>query len=103
NHRPPAISLLLLPYTTLFRLRITVVVPVNQPLLAGLVEGRSWGGKGGPGGAGGKGGRGGKGGKGLLDATNHPCADGADGPPGSRSEEHTSELQSPDQLVCRLM
>src|SRR5947208_4369739 len=24
-------------------------------------------------------------------------------PPGSRSEEHTSELQSPDHLVCRLL
>src|SRR5258708_16021723 len=27
----------------------------------------------------------------------HPAADGA------RSEEHTSELQSPDHLVCRLL
>src|SRR5258708_11853499 len=25
------------------------------------------------------------------------------GEPGSRSEEHTSELQSPDHLVCRLL
>src|SRR5947208_11070228 len=25
------------------------------------------------------------------------------GPPPSRSEEHTSELQSPDHLVCRLL
>src|SRR5207244_11291293 len=24
-------------------------------------------------------------------------------PPGGRSEEHTSELQSPDHLVCRLL
>src|SRR5258708_12483935 len=24
-------------------------------------------------------------------------------PPGRRSEEHTSELQSPDHLVCRLL
>src|SRR5258708_27243446 len=24
-------------------------------------------------------------------------------PPGARSEEHTSELQSPDHLVCRLL
>src|SRR5256885_9034187 len=32
--------------------RISVVVPVDQPLLAGLVEGRSPGGAGGPGGAG---------------------------------------------------
>ena len=73
--------------------RITVVVPVNQPLLAGLVEGRSWGGKGGPGGAGGKGGRGGKGGKGLLDATNHPCADGADGSPGNAGVDGQSGSQ----------
>src|SRR5438552_18139746 len=27
----------------------------------------------------------------------------ARGPPGERSEEHTSELQSPDHLVCRLL
>src|SRR5215216_8059141 len=26
-----------------------------------------------------------------------------DGPAGRRSEEHTSELQSPDHLVCRLL
>src|SRR5207244_13648820 len=26
-----------------------------------------------------------------------------DYPPGRRSEEHTSELQSPDHLVCRLL
>src|SRR2546426_1755970 len=26
-----------------------------------------------------------------------------DGPPGRRSEEHTSELQSPCNLVCRLL
>src|SRR5947208_6302165 len=25
------------------------------------------------------------------------------GPPSGRSEEHTSELQSPDHLVCRLL
>src|SRR5207244_13564343 len=29
----------------------------------------------------------------------HPLA----GPPHARSEEHTSELQSPDHLVCRLL
>src|SRR5438552_15641991 len=27
----------------------------------------------------------------------------ANSPPHSRSEEHTSELQSPDHLVCRLL
>src|SRR5947208_8519237 len=29
--------------------------------------------------------------------------DAGPGPKGSRSEEHTSELQSPDHLVCRLL
>src|SRR5258708_18989247 len=33
-----------------------------------------------------------------------PSASGEPGgPPGMRSEEHTSELQSPDHLVCRLL
>src|SRR5258708_11036411 len=33
-----------------------------------------------------------------------PCAKAVFGSPGSaRSEEHTSELQSPDHLVCRLL
>src|SRR5205823_940513 len=62
--------------------RISVEVPVDQPLLAGLVEGRSRGGAGGPGGAGGRGGRGGKGGKGEADQSGRRCADAADGPPG---------------------
>src|SRR5258708_28552041 len=30
-------------------------------------------------------------------------AAGASGDAGARSEEHTSELQSPDHLVCRLL
>src|SRR3712207_8647075 len=39
----------------------------------------------------------------------HPCAPGrppdrvAEAAPGSRSEEHTSELQSRQYLVCRLL
>src|SRR5947208_575598 len=38
----------------------------------------------------------------------HPAVDdrhlaGRIGPAGLRSEEHTSELQSPDHLVCRLL
>src|SRR5258708_31826916 len=31
------------------------------------------------------------------------CATGRSAPPVRRSEEHTSELQSPDHLVCRLL
>src|SRR6476660_10533831 len=31
------------------------------------------------------------------------CAASVPLPPSSRSEEHTSELQSPDHLVCRLL
>src|SRR5947208_4858395 len=31
------------------------------------------------------------------------CATGRSLPEGARSEEHTSELQSPDHLVCRLL
>src|SRR5207244_12704935 len=40
----------------------------------------------------------------LLVTTCHlaVCRDGDPGP-GGRSEEHTSELQSPDHLVCRLL
>src|SRR5207244_13150618 len=33
-----------------------------------------------------------------LERTGHPCRRA-----GGRSEEHTSELQSPDHLVCRLL
>ena len=62
--------------------RINVIVPVDQPLLAGLVEGRSPGGPGGQGGAAGTGGRGGKGGQGSADANNRRCADGSDGAAG---------------------
>src|SRR2546426_1703701 len=32
-----------------------------------------------------------------------PIADARTGPPSTRSEEHTSELQSPCNLVCRLL
>src|SRR6266513_948594 len=62
--------------------RISVVVPVDQPFLAGLVEARSPGGAGGAGGAGGTGGRAGKGGKGQTDQSNRRCPDAADGPQG---------------------
>jgi len=61
---------------------ITIVVPDDEPRLARLVNGVSWGGSGGAGGAGGRGGRGGTGGQGLFDANNQPCANGSDGSPG---------------------
>ncbi len=58
--------------------RITVIVPDDQPFLAGLVDARSIGGAGGPGGEGGKPGLGGKGGQGLGSESRR-CADGQDG------------------------
>jgi hypothetical protein len=62
--------------------RINVIVPLDDPFLAGIVDGRSTGGQGGPGGAGGAGGKGGKGGQGTTDPTNRRCADAANGAPG---------------------
>src|SRR6058998_2807604 len=64
--------------------RINIIVPLDDPFLAGIVDGRSTGGPGGPGGTGGPGGRGGKGGQGTLDAGNRRCPDAADGPPGQK-------------------
>jgi hypothetical protein len=62
--------------------RINVIVPLDNPFLAGVVDARSGGGPGGPGGAGGAGGKGGKGGPGATDASNRRCPDAADGTPG---------------------
>ncbi len=62
--------------------RINVIVPLDNPFLAGIVAGRSPGGAGGPGGPGGAGGKGGKGGQGGTDASNRRCADAVDGAPG---------------------
>src|SRR5207244_9886218 len=39
----------------------------------------------------------------LANLKNSSALDGAEVRPQVRSEEHTSELQSPDQLVCRLL
>ena len=64
--------------------RINIIVPLDDPFLAGIVDGRSTGGPGGPGGTGGPGGSGGNGGKGALDAGNRRCSDAADGPPGQK-------------------
>ena len=62
--------------------RVNVIVPLDNPFLAGIVDGRSSGGTGGPGGAGGSGGKGGKGGQGTTDSSNRRCPDAADGAPG---------------------
>lgn len=62
--------------------RISVIVPIDNPFMAGIVTARSRGGPGGAGGPGGTGGKGGKGGQGTTDATNHRCADAANGSPG---------------------
>ena len=62
--------------------RINVIVPVDNPFLAGIVDAHSTGGPGGPGGAAGAGGKAGKGGQGASDANNRRCADAADGAPG---------------------
>lgn len=62
--------------------RISLIVPADNPFLAGLVSARSVGGPGGAGGPAGTGGKGGKGGQGGVDATNRRCGDAADGAPG---------------------
>ena len=62
--------------------RISIIVPLDDPFLAGIVDARSPGGPGGPGGDGGAGGKGGKGGKGTTDSSNRRCPDAADGAPG---------------------
>ena len=62
--------------------RINVIVPIDNPFLAGIVAGRSPGGAGGPGGPGGAGGKGGKGGQGGTDTSNRRCPDAVDGAPG---------------------
>jgi hypothetical protein len=59
--------------------RTSIVVPNEQPFLAGLVIARGVGGPGGPGGDGGPGGSGGKGGRGETGSDNKQCADAADG------------------------
>jgi hypothetical protein len=87
---------------------ITIVVPADQPFLAGLVDTRTPGGHGGPGGPGGPGGSGGKGGEGAVGRDGKPCAnaldgsagrqgqagpDGSEGPRGPRPEVVTAALQ----------
>jgi hypothetical protein len=62
--------------------RISIIVPADNPLLAGIIDAHSPGGPGGPGGAGGTGGKGGKGGQGTVDAYKRPCPNASDGSPG---------------------
>src|SRR5438552_13969980 len=81
--RPPTSTLF--PYTTLFRSAILLgqrTIVSNESYVAG-----------------------GPPPNGTLDATPpHPCTPGcASRRSGMRSEEHTSEVQSPDHLVCRLL
>ncbi|MGD2135815.1 MAG: hypothetical protein PVF27_06625 [Gemmatimonadales bacterium] len=61
---------------------VTVIVPSDEPFLAGLVDARSPGGPGGRGGAAGAGGPGGPGGEGTV-VDRRRCADGAAGPDGA--------------------
>src|SRR5688572_31152670 len=80
----------LFPYTTLFRSGGGGGGGFGRPSFGGGGGGGRGGGRGGAGGAGGRGGAGGKdaaGGKRYF----------------FRSEEHTSELQSQSNLVCRLL
>jgi hypothetical protein len=64
--------------------RITIIAPVEEPFLAGIVDTRSTAGEGGPGGVPGQAGNGGKGGKGQMDQSNRRCADAADGQAGQK-------------------
>src|SRR5258708_15147296 len=76
--RPPRSTLF--PYTTLFRSRATggpLAIRIGLALVRSLPSAHA---------------------QRLLDAREHW---GASAP--ARSEEHTSELQSPDHLVCRLL
>src|SRR5256885_7385808 len=71
--RPPRSTLF--PYTTLFR---SPARRLERPALRGRAGGRQ--------------------GRRAVD-----CPEGGDHVAGPRSEEHTSELQSPCNLVCRLL
>src|SRR5258708_22336991 len=88
--RPPRSTLF--PYTTLFRSNSYLILPdagfysesqetkpqaVNTTLLGEISR--------------------------VTGGTMHPSIDQLLNDKGARSEEHTSELQSPDHLVCRLL
>src|SRR5258708_18442849 len=78
--RPPRSTLF--PYTTLFR-----SLPVRGRFAGAVGAGRAGAGVDGI----------------ASQAEGRTQAPGAKAPPVGRSEEHTSELQSPDHLVCRLL
>src|SRR5258708_18504714 len=80
--RPPRSTLF--PYTTLFRSGVAGLCAALAAADAGrevlvLVKGT------------------------LIDSNTHFAQGGVAAVLGDRSEEHTSELQSPDHLVCRLL
>ncbi len=62
---------------------ITIIVPQEEPFLAGVVDARTPGGKGGPGGRGGAGGGAGPGGDADKDARGNACPKGKDGSAGT--------------------
>src|SRR5207244_7526550 len=89
------------PYTTLFRSVIRPTIPAelidyNKVVIHVNPTGRFV--TGGPMGDTGLTGR-----KIIVDTYGGSCPHGGGAFSGKRSEEHTSELQSPDQLVCRLL
>lgn len=80
--------------------RVTVIVPEEEPFLAGLVEGRSVGGEGGRGGRGGDGGSGGKGGAAQDEGRRCSAgADGASGPEGQHGQNGRDGLPGPRPRV----
>ena len=66
--------------------RFTIIVPSEEPFIAGLIDTRTPGGGAGPGGPGGGGGSGGKGGTGTV-VDGRQCSSGADGPKGLAGRE----------------
>lgn len=67
--------------------QITIVVPAEEPFMAGLVTARGVGGPGGPGGKGGPGGAGGKGGPPVGGSDQRQCARGVDGTDGRKGSD----------------
>ena len=66
---------------------VTIIVPAEEPFMAGLVTARGVGGPGGPGGKGGPGGSGGRGGAAVGGSDQRQCARGADGTEGRRGAD----------------
>jgi hypothetical protein len=67
--------------------QITIIVPEDEPFMAGLVTARSLGGPGGPGGKGGQGGAPGKGGAAVGGSDGRECARGVDGTEGRKGQD----------------